>query len=276
MPSSSLNNPMENSNLSPESQELTSILANTDVSDIHSVLFTPLNWQAFRLETENIRKLSVYITNKLGKTEFGPGELDRAFGFVIQNLHSTLEPREYEEIKEKILWFVQNWGKVEFTKNSILSSIGIFTSTSPIKQEEKNTTISANIPAENMVHDSQETEPLKMPAPNEPSDNKITIKKFLISLFVLQPVSGIAASIVFAPVSGIMFFSGSYGDVLFPVVTLASFIAFVMLYVYLWKKWLHLGTGKLILLLFIGWIIGAGVALIVCGGFIFLLSGGKF
>ena len=62
-----------------ESQKLQKILLDIDVSDIESVEFFPTNGKSFLLDTNNIKKLTRYITKKLEKKFFLPHELDKTY-----------------------------------------------------------------------------------------------------------------------------------------------------------------------------------------------------
>lgn len=93
--------------MSAESQELQEILSNIDVSDIESVEFFPTNGESFRLDTENIKKLTRYITTKLEKEYFQPHELDLTYGYVIDHLYSEISEDKYAEIQKQMKLFIE-------------------------------------------------------------------------------------------------------------------------------------------------------------------------
>ena len=98
--------------MSAESQELQEILSNIDVSDIESVEFFPTNGESFRLDTENIKKLTRYITTKLEKEYFQPHELDLTYGYVIDHLYSEISEDKYAEIQKQMKLFIEQWWSV--------------------------------------------------------------------------------------------------------------------------------------------------------------------
>lgn len=101
---------------SPEEKELTLILSQIDISDISSIIFIPIKWQAFTIKTPNIKRLSVYITTKLGKFTFEPEELHIAFDHVIENISSDLSKTDFNFIQGKISEFVKSGGEVKIEK----------------------------------------------------------------------------------------------------------------------------------------------------------------
>lgn len=93
--------------MSAESQELQEILSEINVSDIASVEFVPADGESFRLDTDNIKKLTRYITTKLEKEYFQPHELDKTYGYVIDNLYTDLPKEEYAAIRKQMKIFIE-------------------------------------------------------------------------------------------------------------------------------------------------------------------------
>lgn len=58
-----------------ETIDLMDSLKKADISNISSIEFIPKNGKSFRLENENIKRIGIYITTTLNKSEFVPEEL---------------------------------------------------------------------------------------------------------------------------------------------------------------------------------------------------------
>ncbi len=93
--------------MSAESQELQEILSKIDVSDIASVEFVPADGESFRLDTDNIKKLTRYITTKREKEYFLPHELDKTYGYVIDHLYTDISEDKYAEIRKQMKVFIE-------------------------------------------------------------------------------------------------------------------------------------------------------------------------
>ena len=96
--------------------DLSSILSQVDISNITSVTFLPKIWQAFIIKTPNIKRLAVYITNKLGKNTFEGEELRKAFDYVVKNISSDLSKRDFDLVTGKIEEFVKSGGDVKINR----------------------------------------------------------------------------------------------------------------------------------------------------------------
>ena len=93
--------------MSAESQELQEILSKIDVSDIASVEFFPVDGESFRLDTDNIKKLTRYITTKHEKEYFQPYELDKTYGYIIDHLYTEISDDKYADIRKQMKVFVE-------------------------------------------------------------------------------------------------------------------------------------------------------------------------
>ncbi len=101
---------------SKQALELISTLSQVDISNIASITFIPTNWQGFSIKTPNIKKLAIYITDKLGKTTFGSEELRKAFDHVVANISSDLSKTDFNLIQGKISEFVRSGGEVKIER----------------------------------------------------------------------------------------------------------------------------------------------------------------
>ncbi len=108
-------------NPSYETIELMKNLESVDISNIESVVFTWSSGTLFSSETENIKRLTLYITNKLQKTHFAPEELRKVYNHVHQHIASHLTPVELDIVSKKIEQFIQEGGEVKIvTRNTLL------------------------------------------------------------------------------------------------------------------------------------------------------------
>ncbi len=108
-------------NMSPETLDLMQSLESMDIGNIESVVFLGANGTIFSSETENIKRLVVYITDKLKKIVFAPEELRKIYHHVYSYIVSNLPPTEFETLSKKIEQFVQEGGEVKIvTRNTLL------------------------------------------------------------------------------------------------------------------------------------------------------------
>ncbi len=102
--------------ISKESQELMNTLALVDISHIESVIAIPKIGEMFTLKTDNMKRLFVYITTLMKKSEFEPEELRWAFNHVSTYIRSSVSVEEFDNIKAKWDRFVTGWGKLIIEK----------------------------------------------------------------------------------------------------------------------------------------------------------------
>lgn len=161
--------------MSQTSWELEKILKETSVENIHSLQFFPNNEESFSIKNENIIKMSVYISEKLQKTEFWPAELENAFHFLINNFHTNLPENEYRNLTEKLNLFIKNGGKIEIIKQTLLGSLWIDTLSEPPHKESM----------ENDFTEVIQTERYQ----NRSLDEKvITFPRILFTIFLIEPI----------------------------------------------------------------------------------------
>lgn len=110
-----------NNNMSPETLDLMKSLELMNTGNIESVIFLWTNGAIFSSETENIKRLTLYITKKLQKTHFAPEELRKVYNHVHQHIASHLTPVELDIVSKKIEQFIQEGGEVKIvTRNTLL------------------------------------------------------------------------------------------------------------------------------------------------------------
>ncbi len=102
--------------ISKESQKLMETLALVDISHIESVIAIPKIGEMFTLKTDNMKRLFVYITTLMKKTEFEPEELRWAFIHVSTYIRSSVSVEEFDSIKAKWERFVTGGGKLIIEK----------------------------------------------------------------------------------------------------------------------------------------------------------------
>ncbi len=102
--------------ISKESQELMETLGLVDISDIDSVIAIPNIWEMFTFKTDNMKRLFVYITTLMGKTEFEPEELRSGFIHVTTYIRTSVSAEEFDSIKAKWDRFVRGWGRLIIEK----------------------------------------------------------------------------------------------------------------------------------------------------------------
>lgn len=108
-------------NISPETLDLMKSLESMDIGNIESVVFLGANGTIFSSETENIKRLVVYITGKLKKTVFAPEELQKIYNHVHSYITPNLSSTEFETLSKKIEQFVREGGEVKIvTRNTSL------------------------------------------------------------------------------------------------------------------------------------------------------------
>ena len=110
-PINSLREKMDNT-ISSETLDLMYSLSHTDISNISSITFLQNSWQGFTIKTPNIKRLSVYIITKLGKSTFEKEELRKTFDYVVENISSDLSKTDFNLVQGKISEFVSSGGEV--------------------------------------------------------------------------------------------------------------------------------------------------------------------
>lgn len=258
--------------LTPERAELARILDSTDVSEIELIRFFPKDMPMFQSDTENIKKLALYISKSLKKKEFAPHELDSAFQFVTAHLESRLASTEYASLHEKLSLFVERGGRVEIIEKSILSSIGIYREKEEEKSVEKKiveTPMNPEITQEKPVNpeiplpSSEKNQPIpNLWIPSIDTNKKaITVKNILLTWFVIQPIIGTFIGVIVN-----IFLDTYFSDIFFLIfsgggVILGIFLTHKFLRVSIWgaiQIWL------ICILLCI--LLVVGIALALCGG----------
>lgn len=99
-----------------ENTDLMNTLSQVDISKVSSVTFLPSNWVWFTIKTPNIKRLAVYITEKMAKTIFEHDELRKAFDYVVMNISSNLSKTDFTLVAGKINDFVKSGGEVKINK----------------------------------------------------------------------------------------------------------------------------------------------------------------
>jgi hypothetical protein len=107
-----------NNNMSPETLDLMKSLELMNTGNIESVIFLWTNGAIFSSETENIKRLTLYIINKLQKTHFAPEELRKVYNHVHNYIASNLPPTEFEILSKKIEQFVREGGEVKIVTHN--------------------------------------------------------------------------------------------------------------------------------------------------------------
>ena len=107
-----------NNNMSPETLDLMKSLELMNTGNIESVIFLWTNGTIFSSETENIKRLVIYITSKLKKTVFAPEELRKIYNHVHNYIASNLPPTEFEILSKKIEQFVREGGEVKIVTHN--------------------------------------------------------------------------------------------------------------------------------------------------------------
>lgn len=106
----------KNENLPLESIDLMESLEKTDISDIQSIEFFPNEESAFVLQTENIKRLTLYIIEKLGKNKFEPNELNWAYEHIKKYLISNETTWTILESINLMESFVRKWWEIKIVK----------------------------------------------------------------------------------------------------------------------------------------------------------------
>ena len=92
---------------SSESTKLMHTLYEIDITNIDSIKFTINNWWQFIVKTENIKRLTLYIVEKMGKTTFDPEELRKIYDYAIIHIDSSIDTTSYNLIVGKMNEFVR-------------------------------------------------------------------------------------------------------------------------------------------------------------------------
>lgn len=92
---------------SSESTKLMHTLYEIDITNIDSISFTINNWWQFIVKTENIKRLTLYIVQKMGKTIFNPEELRKIYDYVIAHIDSSIDTTSYNLIVGKMNEFIR-------------------------------------------------------------------------------------------------------------------------------------------------------------------------
>ncbi len=97
----------------PFDEALTRELENTDITDISGVRFVHRSGSDFTLRRIGIMKITRYITTRMGKTVFAPGELQSVFSGVLPHLQSTLSEKDLTSLLTKLQLWIDEGGEVE-------------------------------------------------------------------------------------------------------------------------------------------------------------------
>lgn len=107
-------NIMENSNENPFVGDLSLELKKISVSDYSAVRFILLSWESFNVKRVSVMRLTKHITDTLKQTTFSPWELNSAYSYVLQNLHSALPKNELDILLERLKKWIAEGGSIEF------------------------------------------------------------------------------------------------------------------------------------------------------------------
>lgn len=103
-----------------ETEKINALFQNIDISHVSAVEFSPKNLPSFTLDTDNIKKITLYITEKLHKNTFSPRELQKAFDYLSKNIISVMKKEEYDVVIGEIMSFIEFGGTVKLlSKNQI-------------------------------------------------------------------------------------------------------------------------------------------------------------
>lgn len=91
-------------------------IADIDVADISHIEFISNGESGFKTKREDLKKIVVLITSKMGKYRFEAGELKETFAYVKKHYKSELSKADYEKICEIIKGFVKTGGEVKVVK----------------------------------------------------------------------------------------------------------------------------------------------------------------
>lgn len=72
-----------------ESKKLMDLIDSIDSEWVKSITFLPFWWQPFQLSTYNVIRLSLYVIKSHNKAIFGPGELEKIYEYIYENLDTT-------------------------------------------------------------------------------------------------------------------------------------------------------------------------------------------
>lgn len=92
---------------SKEAEKLNALFQDIDITHIDAIEFTPKNLPSFTLNTDNIKKITLYITQKLHKNTFSPRELQNAFDYLSKNIVSVMRKEEYDIVIGEIMSFIE-------------------------------------------------------------------------------------------------------------------------------------------------------------------------
>lgn len=82
---------------------------------IASVVFTSQDL-TFTVKRASILRLAKYISEKMGKITFAPGELARIYDIVVSHIDSRLSPEELSTLLSHIRLWIDQGGSIEFVE----------------------------------------------------------------------------------------------------------------------------------------------------------------
>lgn len=104
---------------SKEAEKLNALFQDIDITHIDAIEFTPKNLPSFTLNTDNIKKITLYITQKLHKNTFSPRELQNAFDYLSKNIVSVMRKEEYDIVIGEIMSFIEFGWSVKIIEKNI-------------------------------------------------------------------------------------------------------------------------------------------------------------
>lgn len=87
-------------------------IENIDISDIESITLIIKGWWKIEIESDNFYKIVSFIIENTKKRKFIENELKYIYNYIIQNYETQLDKDDFDDIKEKLFTFVQNWWSV--------------------------------------------------------------------------------------------------------------------------------------------------------------------
>lgn len=113
------------SNITKEPEQEIVEVKSTVQKDIEKINVSWISWvklsfngdeQSVQIRAENLVKIAKLITNTYKKTEFIPGELEKAYKLIESDYKSELSPAQYKKIRSLVKRFVDEGGSIELVK----------------------------------------------------------------------------------------------------------------------------------------------------------------